>query len=205
MKRASQQLREDARRIWWAGVQAVQPKNLIPQVVRLEDNCLWIEDRLLDLRQIERIVIVGAGKAGASMTLALESVLGNRLLQEKDVRGWVNVPADCVQPTKKVVLHAARPAGLNEPTAEGISGTQEILRLVSELGPDDLCLCLISGGGSALLPAPISGLSLESKGVLTREISARGGSIQQLNTVRRELSNIKGGGLARACRAGRAR
>ncbi|MCA9231011.1 MAG: DUF4147 domain-containing protein [Planctomycetales bacterium] len=202
MKRASQQLREDARRIWWAGVQAVQPKNLIPQVVRLEDNCLWIEDRLLDLRQIERIVIVGAGKAGASMTLALESVLGNRLLQEKDVRGWVNVPADCVQPTKKVVLHAARPAGLNEPTAEGISGTQEILRLVSELGPDDLCLCLISGGGSALLPAPISGLSLESKGVLTREISARGGSIQQLNTVRRELSNIKGGGLARACRAG---
>ncbi|NOY29654.1 MAG: DUF4147 domain-containing protein [Planctomycetes bacterium] len=202
MQRSNQQLREDARRIWWAGVQAVQPKNLLPEFVRVEADVLWIDDKSIDLKRIERIAIVGAGKAGASMTLALEEVLGDRLLQEKNVSGWVNVPADCVQQTRKVALHPARPAGRNEPTAEGVAGTQEILRIVGELGPNDLCLCLISGGGSALLPAPIEGLSLATKGKLTREIAARGGTIEQLNAVRRELSDVKGGGLARACRAG---
>ncbi len=203
MPRSSQQLREDARRIWWAGVQAVQPKNLLPEFVRVEAGVLWIDDEPIDLKPIKRIAIVGAGKAGASMTLALEEVLGDRILQEKNVSGWVNVPADCVQSTRKVTLHPARPAGKNEPTTEGIAGTQEILRMVGELGPNDLCLCLISGGGSALLPAPIEGLTLATKGKLTREIAARGASIEQLNAVRRELSDIKGGGLARACRAGR--
>jgi len=210
MQRSSQHLREDARRIWWAGVQAVQPKRLIPEVVRVESNILWIDDQPIDLKPIERIAIVGAGKAGASMTLALENGLGEQILEEKNVSGWVNVPADCVElppadsknRTSKVVLHAARPAGRNEPTVEGVAGTQEILRLVAQLGPNDLCICLISGGGSALLPAPIEGLSLAAKGELTREIAARGGTIEQLNAVRRELSLVKGGGLARACRAG---
>jgi len=202
MQRSSQQLREDARRIWWAGVQAVQPKQLIPEMVRVEAGILWIADKPIELKQIERIAIVGAGKAGASMTLALEKVLGQQLLQEKNVSGWVNVPADCIEHTRAVTLHAARPAGLNEPTDDGIAGTKEILRIVSELGPNDLCLCLISGGGSALLPAPSAGISLAAKGELTREIAARGGTIEQLNAVRRELSNVKGGGLARACRAG---
>ncbi len=202
MERDCQQLREDARRIWWAGVQAVQPENLVPEILCVEGNLLTIDDQVIDLGAVGRIAIVGAGKAGASMTLAVEKALGEGVLRDKKVRGWVNVPADCVQAAQSVVLHAARPAGLNEPTAEGVAGTREILRLVGELGPDDLCLCLISGGGSALLPAPIEGFSLESKGVLTREIAARGGSIEQLNAVRRELSEIKGGGLARACRAG---
>ena len=203
MERNCQQLREDARRIWWAGVQAVQPENLIPEILRVEGYRLLIDNLVIDLRTIARIAIVGAGKAGASMTLALEKTLGESVLRDKKVRGWVNVPADCVQQTQSVTLHAARPAGLNEPTREGVKGTQEILRLASDLRSDDLCFCLISGGGSALLPAPIEGLSLESKATLTREIAARGGTIEQLNTVRRELSEIKGGGLARACRAGR--
>ena len=210
MKRSSQQLRDDARRIWWAGVQAVQPKTLIPEVVRVEASVLWIDDKPIDLQKVDRIAIVGAGKAGASMTLALEKVLGDQLLDEKEVIGWVNVPADCVELAEaesttrisKVVLHAARPAGRNEPTAEGVAGTQKILRIVGGLGPNDLCICLISGGGSALLPAPIEGLSLEAKGALTREIAARGGTIEQLNAVRRELSLVKGGGLARACGSG---
>ena len=77
-----------------------------------------------------------------------------------------------------------------------------MLRLVGELGRDDLCFCLLSGGGSALLPAPIEGFSLADKATLTRELSARGATIHELNAVRRELSAIKGGGLARACRAG---
>ena len=100
-------------------------------------------------------------------------------------------------------MHAARPAGVNEPTPEGVAGAEEILRLVESLGPDDLCLCLISGGGSALMPAPVEGITLADKLAVTRHLSAAGANIEQLNTVRKQLSRIKGGGLLRACRAGR--
>ncbi len=88
---------------------------------------------------------------------------------------------------------------MNEPTPAGLAGAEEILRQVAALGPDDLCLCLISGGGSALLPAPVEGVPLAEKLALTRLLSAAGANIQQLNTVRKQLSRIKGGGLARAC------
>ncbi len=202
MQRTAQQLREDARRIWWAGVEAVQPARLVPEFVTRDATTLVVGELEFALDEIERIVIVGAGKASAGMTVALEAVLGANLLSKKHVTGWVNVPADCILPTQCVTLHAARPAGVNEPRSEGAEGSQQILKLVGSLGPRDLCLCVISGGGSALLPAPIEGLPLASKIALTREIAARGGTIEQLNAVRRELSTIKGGGLARACRAG---
>lgn len=202
MRRTPEQLRNDALRIWRAGVEAVRPANLIPQFVAVAGDTLQIGDEEFDLRQIDRLAIVGAGKAGAGMALALELALGDQLLREKNVTGWVNVPADCVQPTQVVHLHPARPAGVNEPTAAGVQGTVEILRLVAGLGPRDLCICLISGGGSALMPAPMAGFSLDAKIELTREIATRGGNIEQLNTVRRELSRVKGGGLVRACRAG---
>jgi hydroxypyruvate reductase len=85
---------------------------------------------------------------------------------------------------------------------EGVQGAEQILKIVESLGPDDLCLCLLSGGGSALLPAPVEGIALEDKLAVTRHLSAAGANIDQLNTVRKQLSRIKGGGLARACRAG---
>jgi glycerate-2-kinase len=92
---------------------------------------------------------------------------------------------------------------VNEPTEAGVAGTAEILRRVAALGNDDLCLVLISGGGSALMPAPAGGLLLADKLAVTRFLSSAGASIEELNTVRKQLSRIKGGGLARACRAGR--
>lgn len=202
MRRSPERLREDARRIWWAGVEAVRPARLVPEHFVVDASTLWIDDLEFNLDAIDRIVVVGAGKASGAMAVAVENVLGDELLRRKQVTGWVNVPADCVEPIRAVRLHPARPAGVNEPTVAGVEGTREILKLVANLGPRDLCLCLISGGGSALLPAPIAGLSLETKVAITREIAARGGDIQQLNTVRRELSEVKGGGLARACRAG---
>jgi len=100
-------------------------------------------------------------------------------------------------------LHGARPAGVNEPTEAGAAGAAEILRIVESLGPDDLCLCLISGGGSALMPAPVAGITLADKLAVTRHLSAAGANIEELNTVRKQLSRIKGGGLACSCRAGR--
>ena len=202
MQRPAEQLRSDALRIWQAGVDAVKPERLIPEHLLVEGDTLWIGEQRFDLNSVGRIAVVGAGKAGASMATALEESLGSKLLHEKKVQGWVNVPADCLRETEVIHLHPARPAGVNEPTPEGMQGTREILQLIGGLGPNDLCLCLISGGGSALLPMPRSGISLETKIWLTREIAARGGDIHDLNTVRREISAVKGGGLARMCKAG---
>jgi hydroxypyruvate reductase len=157
----------------------------------------------IDLDCIRRIAVVGAGKAGAGMSQALEQILGPALMREKQLMGWVNVPADCVQPLQRIHLHPARPAGRNEPTAEGVAGTERVLQIAGELGDDDLCIALISGGGSALTPAPIEGISLADKLEVTRFLSAVGADISELNTVRKQLSRFKGGGLARTCKAGR--
>jgi len=136
------------------------------------------------------------------MAAGLEAALGDDVARAKRLVGWLNVPADCLRPLKYLTLHPARPAGVNEPTEAGVSGARRILELVAELGPRDVCLGLISGGGSALLPAPIDGVTLDDKQRVTRLLSAAGANIRELNTVRKQLSRIKGGGLARACRAG---
>ncbi len=202
MRRSADQLRDDAKKIWWAGVQAVQPERLIPDSMTVDDGALWIADHVIALEQFDSLTIVGAGKASGAMAVAVERVLGTKLLTEKQVQGWVNVPADCIEPTQTIHLHAARPAGVNEPTAEGVEGTRQILRLVERLGPRDLCLFLISGGGSALLPMPIEGVTLADKIAVTRQLAERGADITELNAVRREISVVKGGGLAQRCHAG---
>jgi hydroxypyruvate reductase len=203
MPRTIEQLRTDALRIWQAGLDAVRAERLVRQAMRIEGGWLHLGDDSLPLDSIGRIAVVGAGKAGAGMAAAVEEILGPRWIEEKHVAGWVNVPENCVGPLRRIRLHGARPAGVNEPRPAGVAGSQEILRIVESLGPDDLCLCLISGGGSALLPAPIDGVSLDDKTAVTRHLSASGANIEQLNAVRKQLSRIKGGGLARRCRAGR--
>ena len=201
MTRDLHTLRRNALQIWRAGVAAVDSERLVRETVQVEGNRLHIGDEVLDLTRIRRIVAVGAGKAGAGMAAGLEAALGPKLLTEMQVTGWLNVPADCVRTLSKIHLHAARPAGLNEPTAEGVAGSERILQLVSALEPSDLCIALISGGGSALLPAPCAGIMLSDKQAVTRHLSASGANISELNTVRKQLSRIKGGGLLRACRA----
>jgi glycerate 2-kinase len=207
MPRSPQELRADALRIWHAGLAAVQSNRLMHGSVRIDAGHLLLgtpdEEEPIDLAGVRRIAVVGTGKAGAGMAAAFEEILGLELAEEKHLSGWLNVPADCVRKLMRIRLHAGRPAGVNEPTAEGIAGTEEILRIAGDLGPDDLCIALISGGGSALMPAPIEGVSLADKIAVTRFLSAAGADITELNTVRKQLSRIKGGGLARACNAGR--
>jgi glycerate 2-kinase len=219
MPHDSAQLRVDALWIWQAGLDAVRSQRLMAEHVRSDGRTLRVDDgsehsTQIELDRIRRIAVVGTGKAGAGMAAALEKILGAPLMSAKQLIGWVNVPADCVPPSPRlspaegegvgpIHLHAARPAGVNEPTPEGAAGAEEILRIVSSLQPDDLCIALISGGGSALLPAPIEGVSLADKLAVTRFLSAAGADIAELNTVRKQLSRIKGGGLARACGAGR--
>jgi len=196
-------LRADAEAIWRAGVEAVDPARLVRAAMRVRGGALHIGGALVPLGPVRRIAVVGAGKAGAAMAEATERVLGPRWLEAKDVVGWVNVPAPAVHPLERVILHPARPAGVNRPTSAGVVGTERILDLLRTLGPRDLVLCLISGGGSALLPAPAGEVTLEDLQELTGLLHGCGASIVEMNAVRKHLSRVKGGGLARA--AGKAR
>jgi hydroxypyruvate reductase len=202
VQRSQQQLREDALAIWQAGVAAVDSERLIQENVQIDGEYLAIGDETFALADIGRIAVVGAGKAGAGMSAGMEVALA-RVAATKQLTGWVNVPEDCVRSLPHITLHAARPAGMNEPTEAGVAGARRILETVSSLGPNDLCFCMISGGGSALLPAPVEAITLADKQAVTKHLSGAGANIEQLNTVRKQLSRIKGGGLARACRAGR--
>lgn len=192
----------DAETIWRAGLSAVDSARLIRSVVTRVDQSLQICGETFELPSLQRIIVLGAGKASAGMARGLEEALGAELVDAK-VSGWVNVPADCLIPLRRIHLHAARPPGLNEPTEEGVAGSARILEFAAHLSQDDLGIVLLSGGGSALLPLPVPGITLADKQVMTRTLSRAGATIQELNTVRKRLSRIKGGGLARAPKSGR--
>jgi hydroxypyruvate reductase/glycerate 2-kinase len=123
------------------------------------------------------------------------------------IEGLVNVPAApdgdaCgAAPLQKIRLHAARPAATNQPTAEGVSGAEQMMQLVSGASSEDVVLCLFSGGGSALLPLPVEGVTLADKQQVTKLLHACGATINEMNAVRKHLSRIKGGRLAQACQA----
>ncbi len=197
----SRVLRKDCVAIWRAAVAAVDSERLVRSVIRRDGERLMICGHPLDPHGPGRICVVGGGKAGAGMASGLEASLADRAFDDR-LSGWVNVPGDCVRPLRRIHLHAARPAGVNEPTAEGVRGAQRILDLAAALGSQDTCIVLLSGGASALLPAPVEGISLADKVAVTRYLSRAGATIQELNCVRKQLSHIKGGRLAQACRAG---
>ena len=188
--------------IWNAGVNAVRAEQLVSANVELRSQALSICHVEYPIDDVGKICIVGAGKAAGYLAAAIEGLL-DPVADQLRLHGCVNVPANCLPTTKRIELHAGRPANVNEPTAEGVAGTKKILELVSSLESNDLCLCLLTGGGSALLPAPAPGISLEDKLSVTRLLSSNGASIQQLNRVRTAMSSIKGGGLSRACTAGK--
>jgi hydroxypyruvate reductase/glycerate 2-kinase len=180
-------LRQQARAIWQAAVDAVKPEPLVRQA--LTDPALGAA-----LRTAPRVLVLGAGKAGAAMSAAVEAVLPDRL------DGLVNVPAGSERLLRQIRLHPARPAASNQPTAAGVAGAEEMLRLARAAGADDVALCLLSGGGSALLPAPAPGLSLADKQAITLLLHRCGATINEMNAVRKHLSAIKGGRLAEAFR-----
>jgi len=186
--------RLQAETIWRAGVEAVQPRHCIPQELGLLEELVrgWSPER--------HYLIIGGGKAGAAMAQATEAFLLQQGIPAAKIKGWVNVPEGS-QPTKLqcVHLHPARPAGYNFPTPEAVLGTEQMLKLVDEAPSDALILCLISGGGSAILCAPVPGVPLEGKVQVSKQLSAAGASIGQLNAVRKHLSLFKGGSLAQRC------
>lgn len=173
-----------------SAIAAVSPGNLIRQQMKVVDNSLIIADETIDLDSIERIFVVGAGKAGATMAKAAEEILGERISA-----GLVNIPHGSETSLKHIELNqAAHP----EPDAAGCTGAQRILQIARAAGEKDLLICLTSGGGSSLLPLPVPGVSLEEKQLMTRQLLKSGAAINEINAVRKHISAIKGGKLAQA-------
>lgn len=182
--------RSQAREIWQAGVDAVLPDRLI---AHLKDEA---EHPLIQAaRDADRILVVGGGKAGTGMAAALETALSDHLDR---IDGWVNVPDESAGPLQRIRLHGARPTGSNLPTAAGVTGCEAMRDMLAGAGTNDIAICLISGGGSALMPAPVEGVTLEDKLTVTKFLHASGASIGEMNCVRKHLSRIKGGRLAQA-------
>ena len=200
-------LRDDAATIWTAAIRAVQPERLVADRLSLDDTGRLCQDgRPLDptLRfdDVDRIVVVGGGKATAGIAAAVERLLGADGLEQHRVTGLVSVPAGCGRRLAAIEVRETRPAAANLPTPAVVRATHEMLATVSQLGPRDLAIAVITGGGSALLAAPKEGVSLDEKIAVTRRLSESGADIATLNAARRDLSLVKGGGLARACTAG---
>lgn len=182
-------MRQDARAVFDAALQAVDPEAAIKRHVRQAGHALNIGTRQYDLSVFRRILVVGAGKATAPMARALEQIIGDRITD-----GVIVVKDGHSVPLKYIRIHEA---GHPVPDERGVRGTEDLLTLVKTADEKDLVICLISGGGSALLVAPEQGLSLADKQATTRELLACGATIHEINAVRKHLSRVKGGLLAR--------
>lgn len=181
-------LRADLLHVLAVAVAAVDPTAAVRRAVRRQGSVLQIGRRTYDLRTIRRIVVIGGGKAAAPMAAAVEALLGERISG-----GLLSVKSGYTVPLRRLELVEA---GHPLPDAAGLAAAERMLELARSAGRDDLVLCLISGGGSALLPAPVPGVTLEQKVHLTDLLLRSGASIQEINTVRKHLSRLKGGWLA---------
>ncbi|KAF5274254.1 hypothetical protein FQR65_LT04372 [Abscondita terminalis] len=180
--------------IFFNSVAAVNPSSLIRNSVHVKENALYIENDCYPIKK--PIHIVGFGKAVFDMGLELENLLGS-FLQD----GVINVPEGITEcsnfkrPCSKfTIIEGARN---NLPDENSKKGAEKIKNKVENLETDDLLLVLISGGGSALLPLPKPPITLQEKLSITQNLAKRGATIQELNCVRKNLSLLKGGGLAK--------
>ncbi|NOR25276.1 MAG: DUF4147 domain-containing protein [Desulforhopalus sp.] len=183
-------MREKAIEIFQAGLQAVAPGAAIKSFCQLDGEILQVDGQSYDLSLFKNIYVLGAGKAGASMAQAIEDILGGRIS-----KGIITVKYGHLEKLHKIKTHEG---GHPVPDENGYRGAQAIFRLASKADKDTLVICLISGGGSALMPLPVDGVTLVDKQQTTKVLLTCGATIHEINAVRKHLSLIKGGGLARA-------
>lgn len=172
-----------------AALAAVDPYQAVRARLHRAADELWIDGQMVDLNRFRRILVVGAGKAGAPMARAVEDVLGAAISA-----GLVVVKTEHTAPTAHVeIVEAAHPI----PSQAGLDAGRRMLALLEDAGADDLVIVLLSGGGSALLEAP-AGLTLADLQATTDALLACGATINEINCLRKHLSLVKGGQLARA-------
>jgi glycerate 2-kinase len=176
--------------IFNAALAAVDPYNAVRAALRIEGGVLHAAGAAYDLDTFGRIIVVGAGKATARMAMAVEDAVGSRVSA-----GLVIVKQGHTAPLRTVKqVEASHPV----PNEAGVEGTKRVLAMVRSADERTLVLCLLSGGASALLVAPIDGLTLKEKQEVTTLLLKAGAAIGELNTVRKHLSAVKGGRFAKA-------
>ena len=176
-------------RILAAAIQAVEPGTAVKNFIRREGDSLSINERKYYLGNIKRIRILGLGKACLAMTQHLAD-----LLPPHSTRGLLIPKWTPAQPPSRFDL---QPGGHPVPNEHSLLAGQETFGLLQGLTEDDLLICLISGGGSALMTLPHAGVSLDDLRALTSSLLACGARVDEINTLRRHLDQLKGGGLAR--------
>ena len=160
-------------------------------------------NQIIELKKTGKICIVGGGKAAAGFAAGLEHLLGRERLLKHKVHGLVSVPEGCGVQLDHIELRETRAHTHNLPTDAVVQATHEMLHQLSTLKQEDLAFVLITGGASALLESPRAHISLHSLVHLTKNLSHAGVDIQTLNAIRCMTSNVKAGGLAKSCTAGR--
>ncbi len=179
---------DDALACLEAGIDAAHPEQVVHEQVAVADGILSVDGQEWTLPTDGRTIVLGAGNAAGTAASALEAVLGDTL----DVGLVVTddpAPTDTIE-----VLEGSHPV----PSQTGVANTQRVLDLATDAGPDDLVVVLVTGGGSALLAAPVEAITLDEMQSLTDGLLQSGAAIDEMNTVRKHLSQVKGGRLAGA-------
>lgn len=181
--------RKHALQIFRAALDAADPERAVRRFLSFDGRILTLARRRYQLSHFDRIQIIGAGKASAAMASAVERILGHRISS-----GLVNVPNG---PQPRVHRIKLNQSGHPVPDRRGLEGAQRIAEIARTANARDLLICLISGGASALLPDPQPPVTLAALQQITRQLLASGATITELNTVRKHISYLKGGQLAR--------
>lgn len=182
-------MRADAASIFGSAVASVDAQECVKRFVKLQGRALRIGGVDYNLESFERVLVVGTGKASPRMGVALEEELGDRISD-----GVINTKYAHAEPLRRIrTVECGHPV----PDEAGVEGTREILAALEGADDRTLVICLISGGGSALMPAPSEGITLQEKQDTTRLLLECGANIVELNAIRKHLSRVKGGGLAR--------
>jgi glycerate 2-kinase len=172
-----------------AAVNAVDPARILKSKLRISNSTMSVDGHLVDLKKYNNIYVVGGGKASGQMAEALELILGDRITE-----GVVNVPHGTEHRKTIIELHgASHPI----PDQSGVEGTRKMVEMADKAEKDDLIICLISGGGSSLMPLPRGEISISDKKALTDALLRSGATINEINTVRKHISDFKGGWLAK--------
>jgi len=188
------EMKRMAKAIFKKALFAVDPSRILKERIRIEKDRLFIKtdrnsEKRFDLKGVEKIFLVGTGKAAGAMAQAIEEIFDDRI-----TRGIITTKYGHQLPLARTeIIEAGHPL----PDRKGLEGAKKIQRLLQESGPKDLVIFLLSGGGSALLPFPADHINLKEKQEVTQFLLDCGADIKEINTIRKHISRIKGGWLAR--------
>lgn len=181
--------RKHALQIFRAALRAADPQEAVLRHLKFDGRTLTAARQKYPIKNFDRIQIIGAGKASAAMARAVERLLGRRI-----AGGWINVKDGHTLKLRKI---HQQECGHPVPDSRGVGGALRMEEIAANAGPRDLLIAVISGGASALTPAPVPPMTLSQKQELTKKLLASGATIHEINTVRKHLSSFKGGQLAK--------